>query len=275
MLEQDTHGSRALFEDSGRRHMRVESLVRFHDEHFFDGAVQLRWVQEREAQAQQAARAFVFHGPRYHGAGEADKEGIDANYRLKDSASFVADLLDSIQASLAGAERNPYLLAVAGYGAGKSHLATALAVLLDAPGAPAAADILAHLAKADATIGTSVEQGLARLGKPVLVLCLDGMAGFHLGNAVSRSLRNWNAMAWTRARFGRCRRASRPQSNLCNAILTFVPTPSRGSSPIWTPRQSARGCEIRTRPCIRRSMRSTRMRMARRFRSPGTNRLRM
>jgi hypothetical protein len=113
--------------------MKIGDLVRFHEERFFEGAVQLRWAQEREAQAQQAARAFVFHGPRYHGASEAEKEGIAGGYRLKDSASLVRDLLKSILDGLRGLERNPYALAVAGYGGGKSHFALTCATLLTDP----------------------------------------------------------------------------------------------------------------------------------------------
>ncbi|WP_295400257.1 hypothetical protein [uncultured Thiocystis sp.] len=168
--------------------MNIGELVQFHSEHFFEGAVQLRWVRERAARAEEVARSFVFHGPRYHGAGEADQEGVDRHYRLKDSASFVADLLDSILSGLAGAEHNAYLLVVAGYGAGKSHLATTGAVLLGAPQGPVAADIVARIAQADAAIGQAVEERLARLGKPVLVLCLDGMSGFHLGDALSQAV---------------------------------------------------------------------------------------
>lgn len=88
--------------------MKIGSLVRFNDERFFEGAVQLRWVQDRWPQAQQAASAFVFHGPRYHGAAEAELDGIERGYRLKDTASVVADLLDSIVGGLRGEDHNPY-----------------------------------------------------------------------------------------------------------------------------------------------------------------------
>lgn len=168
--------------------MKIGDLVRFHQEHFFEGAVQLRWIQDRPEQAGQAARSYVFHGPRYHGAGEAEQEGISGGHRLKDSAGFVGDLLDSILSGLAGAERNPYLLAVAGYGAGKSHLATAIASLLGAPTSDTTQAIVAHLTQADATIGQGVAERLKQLSRPVLVLCLDGMAGFHLGNALSQAV---------------------------------------------------------------------------------------
>ncbi len=71
--------------------MNIGQVIHFHNEHFFEGAVQLSWVQRREDQARQAAEAFVFHGPRYHGAGDAEREGIEGTYKLKDTASFVRD----------------------------------------------------------------------------------------------------------------------------------------------------------------------------------------
>jgi len=168
--------------------MKVGELVRFNEERFFDGAVQLRWVQERPEQAREVATAFVFHGPRYHGAGEARQEGVDASYRLKDTASLVAELVDSFQAGLRGEDRNPFSLAVAGYGTGKSHLSTAIACLLGEPGDETARQILTNLTHADAACGQRVAEGLGALGKPALVLCLDGMAGFHLGNALSQAV---------------------------------------------------------------------------------------
>ncbi|TXH29051.1 MAG: hypothetical protein E6Q96_04240, partial [Cyclobacteriaceae bacterium] len=68
--------------------MKIRDMVSFHSENFFEGAVQLRWVSDRPEQAKQAANAFVFHGPRYHGAADAEMDGITGGYRLKDSASF-------------------------------------------------------------------------------------------------------------------------------------------------------------------------------------------
>ncbi|MBK1644817.1 hypothetical protein CKO25_09175 [Thiocapsa imhoffii] len=168
--------------------MKIGSLVRFNEERFFEGAVQLRWVQERWPRAQQAAGAFVFHGPRYHGAADAEQDGVGRGYRLKDTASVVADLVDSILGGLNGEEHNPYGLAVAGYGTGKSHLATAIACLLGDPRGPTAAQILANLIQADAEIGARLATAMAQLHKPVLVLCLDGMAGFHLGNALVQAV---------------------------------------------------------------------------------------
>lgn len=168
--------------------MEIGQLIRFHNERFFEGAVQLSWVQRRIEQARQAAEAFVFHGPRYHGAGEAESEGVEGAYKLKDTASFVRDLLGSLQAGAKGRDVNPYWLVVAGYGSGKSHLALTCSMLLSEPQGRTAQIILDQITRADAEIGTIVARQVAEMGKPALVLPLDGMAGFHLGNALSRAV---------------------------------------------------------------------------------------
>ncbi|MBN2886822.1 MAG: hypothetical protein JXM75_08975, partial [Chromatiaceae bacterium] len=157
-------------------------IVRFRDERFFDGAVQLGWLERRADRAREAARAFVFHGPRYHGA-EGDERG-----RLKDTASFVRDLLDSLVQGRAGREVNPYTLAVSSYGTGKSHLAVTCATLLDDPRGETARAILDQLVAADAELGAEAAALLGQLGKPALVVALDGMNGFHLGQALSRGI---------------------------------------------------------------------------------------
>ncbi|MFZ4703099.1 MAG: hypothetical protein ACOYMG_23895, partial [Candidatus Methylumidiphilus sp.] len=156
--------------------MEIGNLIRFHDERFFEGAVQLRWVQTHKEKARQAAEAFVFHGPRYHALGAAEDEGIEGGYRLKDSASFVRDLLGSIQAGWRGEEENPYWMVVAGYGSGKSHLALTCAALLGKQ--DVTESLLGHIEQADAVLGAEVRGQVALLAKPVLVLPLDGMAGF-------------------------------------------------------------------------------------------------
>ena len=167
--------------------MKIGDLVSFHSENFFEGAVQLRWVSDRPEQAKQAANAFVFHGPRYHGAADAETDGIAGGYRLKDSASFVHELIGSIQGGLRGEEHNPYWLVVAGYGSGKSHLALTCATLLAEPTSATAQSIIANITKADEGLGLKVQQAVDALERPALVITLDGMSGFHLGNALTQA----------------------------------------------------------------------------------------
>ncbi|PSU20071.1 hypothetical protein [Photobacterium kishitanii] len=168
--------------------MNIGSIVRFNDERFFEGAVQLGWLEKRPEHANRAAESFVFHGPRYHGANDASTDGVDIHYKLKDTASFVQDLLGSILHSNQGYESNPYWLVVAGYGSGKSHLALTCASLLSSPRSETASRVLQQLSLADEEIGSNIEKQLNALDKPALVLPLDGMSGFHLGNALSQAV---------------------------------------------------------------------------------------
>lgn len=167
--------------------MKLSEIVSFHQENFFEGAVQLRWVAERPALAKQAAEAFVFHGPQYHGAGKAEAEGIDKDYILKDSASFVNDLLSSLVGGINGEDHNPYWMVVAGYGSGKSHLALTCASLLGNPNGELANKILQNLQQADSDLSIKIERKLVTLSRPALILSLDGMSGFHLGNTLTQS----------------------------------------------------------------------------------------
>jgi hypothetical protein len=167
---------------------KIGDLVSFQNERFFEGAVQLRWTVERPDQADYAARTFVFHGPGYHGAGTAEEEGFDTGYKLKDSASFVSELVDSIAAGRVGRDVNPFMLVVAGYGYGKSHLALTTATLLSHPHSDTAAEVVTNIEASDATIGGKLKTNLTAIGKPALVLSLDGMAGFNLGNALSQAV---------------------------------------------------------------------------------------
>lgn len=168
--------------------MKVGEIVKFQSENFFEGAVQLRWANDRPEQAKNAAEAFIFHGPKYHAANEAENDGIEGGYRLKDSASFVNDLLGSIHSGLQGQEVNPYWLVVAGYGAGKSHLALTCTSLLSDPVSATSNNVVENISKVDADIADSISKNLEGLNKPVLVLTLDGMAGFHLGNTLSQAV---------------------------------------------------------------------------------------
>ena len=170
--------------------MKIGEIIHFYNESFFDGAVQLSWFQRRPEAATLVAESFVFHGPRYHGISKENDTETDRanNYKLKDTASFVSEFLSSLIDGLEGKEVNPYWLVIAGYGSGKSHLAVTLATLLSKPQSDTSHQILEQLEKADKKISDTVAKQLPKFRKPVLVLPLDGMAGFHLGSALSKAV---------------------------------------------------------------------------------------
>lgn len=167
--------------------MLLGDLVGFKEDLFFNGAVQLRWVEEQAGMATEAAKHFVFHGPQYHGVSQDEAEGLSSTYRLKDTATLLVDFLESL-ASGGSSTANPFSLIVAGYGSGKSHFALTLAQLLMAPNDPLAWKIIHNVRIADEEIGERVEALLDGSRKPSLVVTLDGMSNFHLGNEMSRGV---------------------------------------------------------------------------------------
>lgn len=167
--------------------MVLGDIVGFKSELFFEGAVQLRWVEEKTEKAADAAEHFVFHGPQYHGVRQEDADGISSAYKLKDTASLLMEFVEAM-APGGGANENPFSLVVAGYGSGKSHFALTLAKLLMEPNELLACKIVHNVRSADEAIGERVEASLERLNKPSLVVTLDGMSNFHLGTELSRGV---------------------------------------------------------------------------------------
>ena len=167
--------------------MKVSDVVRFRSDLFFEGAVQLQWADQNVDRANEAAGTFVFHGPRYHGVGK--DTGADEAYRLTDTATLAADLLGRIVGGPGERESdNPFSLAIAGYGSGKSHFAVALTQLLRHPHSELSERIIANLALADSAIAKRAKLAVSEIEKPAFVVVLDGTGNFNLGNALSRAV---------------------------------------------------------------------------------------
>lgn len=162
--------------------MKFSDLVVFRKDLLFNGAVQLGWLENNRPLVDTVAEYFVFHGPEYHGVSEADFK--DSGHRLVDTATFTKDVIEGI----AGNADEPFTLAIAGYGTGKSHLAVTLSCLLDNPTAPIAKKILNNLERADKTIGQSVRRTLTSLNQPYLVVAVNGMQDFDLTNEIVRQV---------------------------------------------------------------------------------------
>lgn len=158
-------------------------LVRFQDERLFEGAVNLDWLNDNPKRADQAASAFVFHGPTYHGVTQ-EEVGAAHGHRLQDTASFT----HSIIRSCVGLSEKPFTLAIAGYGTGKSHLALTLASLLGNPESQTSETIIQGLKNADRSLGNQIEKLARDMGKPCLVLSLNGMENYDLTAEMSRQI---------------------------------------------------------------------------------------
>lgn len=163
--------------------MRLADIVSFRKDLLFNGAVQIGWFESERVQAEKAAEHFVFHGPDYHGVVEDTLDG--GTHKLVDTASFTLDILEQVYGNIAD---EPFALAIAGYGTGKSHLGVTLASLLSAPKSDVAKKILENLKLADARIGNQVKRLMASVDQPFLVIAINGMQDFDLNNEIIRQV---------------------------------------------------------------------------------------
>ena len=163
---------------------RLGDIIRFQSERLFEGAVNLDWLLDDPDRSVEAASAFVFHGPTYHGVSQGEV-GVSHGHSLQDTASFTY----SIVRSCVGLDEKPFSLAIAGYGTGKSHLALTLGKLLSNPSGAVAEKILEGLKIADNSIGNEIETFLAGK-KPCLVISLNGMENYDLTAEISKQLVN-------------------------------------------------------------------------------------
>ena len=102
--------------------MRVEDVISFSKEQYFNGAVQTEWFYDME-RVTPVALSYVFHGPKYYGV---SKEDINSTkHKLTDTATFAKTITDKLYQT----SSDNFVLTIAGYGTGKSHLAVCLGAL--------------------------------------------------------------------------------------------------------------------------------------------------
>jgi hypothetical protein len=159
--------------------------VRFRGDKLFNGAVNIDWLETDKTKALAASSAFVFHGPNYHAVSQTDI-GTSHGHRLQDTASFVRAIFRRCY----GLEEQPFTLAIAGYGTGKSHLGLTLGRLLGNPTGIEADDILSGIESADREIAADLKILIAEVSQPCLVVALNGMQSFDLAAEVSRQIMN-------------------------------------------------------------------------------------
>jgi len=148
-------------------------IIRFREDRLFNGAVSINWFSTDGEKTDAAANAFVFHGPQYHGVQQEDV-GVSHEHNLVDSANFTRSVIRRCY----GVEDQPFTLAIAGYGSGKSHLGLTLAKMLSDPQSRTAQNILDAITGADHSIGDDVKTILNQSTQPCLVVALNGMQSF-------------------------------------------------------------------------------------------------
>ena len=103
--------------------MKINDIVSFSKESFFNGAVQTEWFYD-DTKVATIAESYVFHGPQYYGVSSKDVEA--GAHHLLDTASFAKNLTDKLYSTK---PNNSFVMTIAGYGTGKSHLAVCLGAL--------------------------------------------------------------------------------------------------------------------------------------------------
>lgn len=162
--------------------MRLSDVVTFRKDLLFNGAVQTSWLENDKKQALKAAEHFVFHGPDYHGVVEDDFVG--STHKLVDTANFVLEVVKRLNGDISD---DPFMLAIAGYGTGKSHLALTLASLVSEPNSSTSQKILSNIFRASNNIGREVTK-LLKNKQPYLVVTINGMHDFDLSNEIIRQV---------------------------------------------------------------------------------------
>ena len=161
--------------------MRVKNLVSFSEEKYFNGAVQTEWFYDPD-KAEKVATSYVFHGPKYFGVSSQDVQ--QNSHRLIDTASFAKLICDKLYSDSPSITNN-FIMTIAGYGTGKSHLAVCLGCLFS--GRKSLTSIISdNIKKADQEAGTIIEQ---QNSKKNIVIVLNGMNNFNLDAAVLKSSR--------------------------------------------------------------------------------------
>lgn len=159
--------------------MKVKDLVQFNKEDFFNGAVQTDWFYD-PARVREVAEHYVFHGPKYYGVSDADVG--TGGHKLMDTASFAKRITEKLYTEKPD---NCFVMTIAGYGTGKSHLAVCLGALFS--GEPAMVGAIAdNISAADEDIGAYIRQANTKRN---LVIVLNGMNNFNLDAEVLRCVR--------------------------------------------------------------------------------------
>lgn len=156
--------------------MQISDLVYFSKENYFNGAVQTEWYYDQE-KLPQIAESYIFHGPKYYGVSKNDVSS--KTHRLIDTASFTKKIAEKLHAEQSS---NNFVMTIAGYGTGKSHLAVSLGALFGDDGR--LRDLVTeNIFKVDAETGSYIKQINQ---KKNLVIALNGMNNFNLDAEVLR-----------------------------------------------------------------------------------------
>lgn len=160
--------------------MEINNILSFKKENIFDGAVQIDWFYDQKLRST-VASSYIFHGPKYFGL--TNKDIRESKHKLIDTASFIKKIAEKIYIDDSS---NRFMLTIAGYGAGKSHLGVTMASLFSGNDIETKERILENISTIDNDIYMELKH---TIDKPNLIITLNGMNNFNLNNEILKNVK--------------------------------------------------------------------------------------
>lgn len=158
--------------------MEIKNILSFKKENIFDGAVQIDWFYDKKLRGE-VASSYIFHGPKYFGLSSNDIK--NNKHKLIDTASFIKNISDKIYLD---DSTSRFVLTIAGYGAGKSHLGVTISSLFSGSDKQTSENILENIKTVDEDIHNNLKHTAT---KPNLIITLNGMNNFNLNNEILKN----------------------------------------------------------------------------------------
>lgn len=155
--------------------MKINELLDVKKDNFFSGAIQAEWYYNAEKR-KKVSESYIFHGPKYYGVSNAEVKTV--NHKLCDTITFTKTIYNKIYNDK---ESSRFLLTIAGYGSGKSHLSLTLATLLSGIDKESKRFILKNIEDADKD---EYDEIYKYTKEDNLVLVLNGINDFNLNREI-------------------------------------------------------------------------------------------
>lgn len=149
--------------------MKFNEIVKLNSNQLFKGAVDLDWYLNNNLMSQEVATSYFFHGPKNH----SGNNGLSSR-KLTDTISMSEKIINDV--STPGSKME---LAIAGYGAGKSHFSVMISNLLNS-NKIVEKQILENIAFVDHQKASQIKQKLEADSRPVLIIPINGMRNCNL-----------------------------------------------------------------------------------------------
>lgn len=149
--------------------MKFNEIVEINSNQLFSGAVDLDWYLNNNEMSKKVAASYFFHGPKNHSA-----NCYDGSKNLTDTITMSNQIIDDV--STLGSKME---LAVAGYGAGKSHFSVMISNLLNSD-KNTQEKIISNIEFIDSCKAKKIKEVIASDNRPVLILPINGMKNCNL-----------------------------------------------------------------------------------------------